>query len=132
MEELGDGVPGGADFPEVDLVLMLGAVILGTSEDHETAIRLREAATILGRPSNFWAPPRCSPALALAGLTQHALEEFAVLELVLDGVAMIGARLIQELLKVVGVALSLAHMVVRGGHVGVGMMLVLLLPFPLP
>jgi hypothetical protein len=48
------------------------------------------------------------PALALARLTQHALEKLAVLELVLDGIAMIGAWLFQELLEVVGVALSLA------------------------
>jgi hypothetical protein len=72
MEELEDGVPGSADYPEVDFVLMLGVVILRTSEDHEAAIRLREAATFIGR---------------------HALDEFVVLKLVLDGVVMIGARL---------------------------------------
>jgi hypothetical protein len=53
MEELGDGVPSYADFPELDLVLTLGADILRTSEDHEAAIRLGEAAPVLGRGPKF-------------------------------------------------------------------------------
>jgi hypothetical protein len=91
-------------------VLMLGAVILRTSEDHEAAILLGEAAPIHGRrPLIFGCLLIAVPALALARLTQHALEELAVLELVLDGVAVIGARHFQELLEVAGIALSLAR-----------------------
>jgi hypothetical protein len=51
--------------------------------------------------------------LVPVGLTQHQLEELAILELMLDGVAVIGARLLQELLKMVIVALSLACSVGR-------------------
>jgi hypothetical protein len=83
-------------------------------------------------PPDFWAPPRCGPTLALARLTQHALEEFAVLELVLDGVAVIGARLFQDMLEVASVALTLARTVGRRDRVGVGAMPILLLTFPLP
>jgi hypothetical protein len=108
-------------------VLTLGAVILKTSENHEAAIRLGEAALILG-----WRLLIAVLALALAMLTQHALEEFAVLELVLDGVAVIGARLFQELLEAVSAALSPARAVSRRDGVGVGTTPVLLLPFPLP
>jgi hypothetical protein len=60
------------------------------------------------------------PSLALARMSQLALDELAVLELVLDGVTVISAWLLHELLEVVGVALSLARMVGRRDHVGVG------------
>jgi hypothetical protein len=33
-------------------------------------------------------------ALALVGLAQYALEQLAILELVLDGIAVVGARLL--------------------------------------
>jgi hypothetical protein len=72
------------------------------------------------------------PALALAGLTQHELEKLAVLEHVLGGEAVIGARLFHELLELVSIALSLVHAVGRRDHIGVGTKPVLLLPFPLP
>jgi hypothetical protein len=123
----------GADFSEVDLVLTLGAVILRTSKDHEAAIRLREVATVLGwHPLIFGHLLVAVPALALGRLTKHAHEKFAVLELVLDRVAMIGASLFQELLKLVGDALSLARMVDHHDRVGVGTTPVLLFLFPLP
>jgi hypothetical protein len=94
MEELGDGIPSGADFPEADLLLTIGAVILRTFEDNEAAIQLRETATILGRrPLIFGRLLVAVLALALARLTLHALEEFVFLELVLDGVAVIDAQL---------------------------------------
>jgi hypothetical protein len=54
MEELEDGVPGGTDFPEADLMFTLGAVILRTFEDHEAALRLGEAAPILGWRPHPW------------------------------------------------------------------------------
>jgi hypothetical protein len=121
MEELRDGVPGGADFLEVDLMLTLGAVMLRPSEDHEVAIRLGEAAPILGRcPLIFWRLFVAVPSLALARMNQLALDELAVLELVLDRVTVIGAQLLHELLEVVGVALSLAGAVGRRDRVGVG------------
>jgi hypothetical protein len=63
-EEHGDGVLGGADFPEADLVLTLGAVILRTSEDHEAVIQLGKAAPVLG-----WRLLVVVPTLALPRLT---------------------------------------------------------------
>jgi hypothetical protein len=48
---------------------------------------------------------------------------------VLDGIAVISAQLFQELLEVVGLALSLARAVGGRDRVGVGVMSVLLLPF---
>jgi hypothetical protein len=114
-------------------VLTLGAVVLRTTKDHEAAIRLREAATILGRrPLIFGCHFVAVPALALATLIQHVIEEFTDLELVPDRVALIGARLFQELLEVVDVALLLACAVGRHDCIGVGKMPVLLLPFPCP
>jgi hypothetical protein len=87
---------------------MLGAVILRTSEDHEAAIWLREAAPVLGRRLLIFGRLLIAVlVLALARLTRHALEELAVLELMLDGVVVIGAQLFQELLEVVGIALFL-------------------------
>jgi hypothetical protein len=131
-EELEDGVPGGANFLESDLVLTLGEIILRTSEDHEAVVRVGEAALILGRRSLIFGGLLIAvPTLVLAGLTQHALEKLAVLELVIDGVAMTGARLFQELFEVVGIALSLARVVDRRDRVVVCMTSVLL-PFPLP
>jgi hypothetical protein len=41
-------------------------------------------------------------------LTQHPLEEFAILKLVFDGVVVVGARFLQDLLEAVVVAMSLA------------------------
>jgi hypothetical protein len=64
-------------------------------------------------------PPCQGPNLALARLTQHLLEKLTILKLVLDGVAVVAAWLLQELLKVVIVALSLAHSVSRCNCVGV-------------
>jgi hypothetical protein len=132
MEELGDGVPDGADFPKSDLVLTPDEVILRTSKDHEASVRVGEAAPILGQHSLIFGGLLIMvPALALAGLAQHALEKLTVPELVLDRVAVISARLLQKLLKVVGVALSLACVIGRHDRVRVGTMLVLLLPSPL-
>jgi hypothetical protein len=51
MEELGNGAFGSADLLESFLVFMLGVVVLRTSKDHEAAIRVGEAAPILGRHS---------------------------------------------------------------------------------
>jgi hypothetical protein len=68
----------------------------------------------------------------LARLTQYPLEELAILKLVLNGVAVVGPQLLQELLEMVVVALSLARSVGRCDRVGVGAMLIphllLLLP----
>jgi hypothetical protein len=70
MEELGDKVHGSADFPESHLVLTLGAVVLTTSEDHEVAVWIEEAAPILGRRSLIFGDLLIAVhALALAGLT---------------------------------------------------------------
>jgi hypothetical protein len=111
---------------------MLGVVVLKNSKDHEATVRVGETAPVLGQRSLIFRGLLIAvPTLTLAGLTQHALEKLIVLELVLDGVAVIGARFFQELLEVVGVALSLARAVGHHNRVGVGTMSVLL-PFPLP
>jgi hypothetical protein len=63
----------------------LGAVVLRTSNDHEVAVRVGEGVPVLGRCSVFlWRLLVVVRTLALAGLTQHSLEELAILELVLD------------------------------------------------
>jgi hypothetical protein len=75
-EELGGGAPSGADLPESDLVLALGAVILRTSEDHEVAIQLGEAVPVLGRrPLIFGLLLVAIPTLGPARLAQHELED---------------------------------------------------------
>jgi hypothetical protein len=60
------------------------------------------------------------------------LEKLAVLELVLDEVAVIGARLLQKLLELVGVAQSLARAVGSHNRVGVGMTPTFFFLFPNP
>jgi hypothetical protein len=59
-------------------------------------------------------------ALAPAGLTYYPLEEFTILELVLDGVTMVVARLLQELLEMVILALSLTCLAGRCDRIGLG------------
>jgi hypothetical protein len=71
------------------------------------------------------------PTLALAGLTQHPLEEFVILKLVLDGLAMVGARFLLELLEVIVVSLSLDRLVGSCDCVGVREMPVPPLPLVL-
>jgi hypothetical protein len=112
--KLGNRALGNAYLPEADLVLALGAVVLRTSKAHEAAVRVGEGIPILGRRSLLLGRLLVAiPALALARLTQHALEELAILELVPDGVAVVGSRLLQELLEMVVVALSLARSIGR-------------------
>jgi hypothetical protein len=101
-------------------VLSLGAIVLRTSKDHEAAVRVKEGVPVLGRHSLLLGHLLVAvPTLALARLTQHALEKFVVLKLMLDGVVVVGARLLQELLEVVVVALPPARSVGRCDHVGV-------------
>jgi hypothetical protein len=133
MEKFWNRAFGGAYLLELDLVLALGAVILRTSKDHEAAVWVREGVPVLSRRSLLLGRFLVMvPAIALAGLIQHPLEEFTILELVLEGVAVVGARLLQELLKMVVVALSLACSVGHCDRVGVGAtsvpLLLLLLP----
>jgi hypothetical protein len=98
-----------AHTPEADLVLALGAVVLRTSKDHVAVVRVGEGVPVLGRRSlDLGRLLVTVSALAPAGLTQHPLEELAILELVLDGVAVIGTRLLQDLLKMVVVACPFA------------------------
>jgi hypothetical protein len=102
-------------------VLTLGAVILRTFKDHKAAVRVGEGVPVLGRRSLLLGHLLVAvPALALAGLTKYLLEELAILELVLDGVAVVGAPLLQELLEMVVVALSLACSVSRCDVLGLG------------
>jgi hypothetical protein len=120
-EKLGNRDLGGTYLTKVYLVLALGAVVLRTSKDHEAAIRVGEGVPVLGRHCLLLGHLLVMvPALTPAGLTQHRLEELAILELVLDRVAMVGAWLLQELLEMVLVALSLARSVGRCNRIGVG------------
>jgi hypothetical protein len=120
-EKLGNRALGGTYLSEVDLVLVLGAVVLRTSKDHEVAVRIGEGVLILGCHSLLLGHLLVAvPALAPTGLTQHPLKELAILELVLEGVAMVGAWLLQELLEMVVTALSLVHSVGRYDRIGVG------------
>jgi hypothetical protein len=76
-----------------DLVLALVKIVLRASKDHEIAVRIGEGVPILKRrPLILGRLLVAVPALVLAGLPQHLLEEFTILELVLDAIAVVGAR----------------------------------------
>jgi hypothetical protein len=131
-EKLGNRALSGAYLSEADLVLALGVIILRASKDHEAAIRVGEGVPVLERrPLVLERLLIAVPTLALPRLTHNPLEEFAILKLVLDGVAVAGARFLQELLQVVVVALSLTHSVGRCDCVGVRVMSIPPLPLVL-
>ena len=79
---------------------------IGSPEDHKAFLEIEKAIPILARHTSFLG--RCLLALSFfwsAGLSQKALEEFAVLVEVLDGVGMVDARALHELVEVVRLAL---------------------------
>ena len=83
-------------------MLALGVNDIGSPKDHEAFLGVRKTIIILAYRAFFLG--RCLLALSLlwpAGLSQKALEEFAVLVEVLDGVGVVGARALYELVKVV-------------------------------
>ena len=87
-------------------MLALGVDGIRSPEDHEAFLRIRKAVPILACHASFLG--RCLLALSFfwsTGLSQKALEEFAFLVEVLDGVGMVGAWTLHELVIVVGLAL---------------------------
>ena len=80
----------------------LGVDGIRSLEDHEAFLGIRKVVPILARHASFLV--RYLLALSLfrsTSLSQKALEEFAVLVEVLDGVGVVGAWTLHELVKVV-------------------------------
>ena len=91
---------------------MLGVDGVGSPKDHEAFLKVGEAIIILAHRASFLGLLLLAlPFLQLASLSQKALEELAVLVEVLDGVGVVGAWTLHELVEVVGLALLglLAH-----------------------
>ena len=134
-KERGDGRLGGACLSVAYLVLALGVDSIGSPKDREAFLGVGEAVFILACHASFLGHLLLAfPFLWLSGLPQEALEELAVLVEVLDGVGMVGARTLHELVEVVGLALLglLAIMIGCGDQGWVGrsapILLVLLAP----
>ena len=124
---LGDGARGGAYLTKPHLLLALGTVVLQATDDDDASVHLRErflhrlllvlvsggllvtAATIeLGRP------------------TKKALHHVIILELVTHRIAVVGARLLLELVEVIVPGRALILAVGRRDHAGGGRPAVLL------
>ena len=104
-------------------------------KDHEAFLGVREAIFILARCASFLGRLLLAfPILWLGGLPQEAFEELVVLVEVFDGIGVVGAWTLHELVKVVRMALLglLAHTVGHGDQSQVGrsvqILLVLLAP----
>ena len=102
---------------------------------HEAFLGIGKAIPILAHHASFLG--RYLLALSFfwsIGLSQKALEEFAVLVEVLDGIGMVGAWALHELLEVVGLALLglLACAIGHGDQRGVGRSTPILLVFFAP
>ena len=87
-------------------MLALGVDGIRSPKDHEAFFGIRKAIPILACRTSFLG----HSLLALSffwpvGLSQKALEEFAVLVEVLDRVGVVGAWALHELVEVVGLAL---------------------------
>ena len=123
MKKGGDGRLGDACLSVAHFVLALGVDSIGSPEDHDAFLGVGKAVPILARRASFLGC--CLLALSffrLSGLSQEALEELAVLVEVLDGVGVVGAWAIHELVEVVGLALLglLARAISSGDQCGVG------------
>jgi len=104
-------------------VLALGVDGIGSPKDHDAFLRVGKAIPNLARRASFLG--RCLLAISFfwpAGWSQEALQELTVLVEVLDGVGMVGARVLHELVKVVGLALLrlLAYAIGNGDQSCVG------------
>ena len=87
-------------------MLALGVDGVGSPKDHEALLEVREAIIIFARHASFLG--RCLLALSFlwpASLSQKELEELIVLVEMLDGVGVVGAWTLHELVEVVGLAL---------------------------
>ena len=115
-KERGDGHLGGTCLSIAYLVLALGVDGIGSPKDHEAFLGVKEAIFILAHHASFIGLLLLAiPFHWLGGLSQETLEELIVLVEVFDGIGVIGAWTLHELVEVVGLALLglLAHSV---GH----------------
>ena len=104
-------------------MLALGVDGIRSPEDHEAFLEIRKAIPILAYHVSFLG--RCLLALSFfrsTGLSQKALEEFAVLVEVLDGVGVVGAWTVHEFVEVVRQSLLglLGRAICRGDQQGGG------------
>ena len=87
-------------------MLAFGVDDVGSPKDHEAFLGVGEAIFILARRTSFLGLLLLAfPFLWLGGLPQKALEELAVLVEMFDGIGMVGAWTLHELVEVVGLAL---------------------------
>ena len=87
-------------------VLALGVDGVGSPKDHEAFLEVGEAVFILARRASFLGCLLLAyPFLWLGGLPQEALEVLVVLVEMFDGIGMVGAWTLHELVEVVGLAL---------------------------
>ena len=87
-------------------MLALGVDGVESPKDHEAFLGVREAIFILARRVSFLGLLLLAfPFLWLGGLLQETLKELAVLVEVFDGIGMVGAWTLHELVEVVGLAL---------------------------
>ena len=102
-KEGGDDRLGGTCLSVAYLVLALGADGVGSPEDHDAFLGVGEAIPVLSRRASFLG---CRLFVVSffqpAGLSQEMFEELAVLVEVFDGVGVVGAWAIHELVEVVG------------------------------
>ena len=111
-------------------MLALGVDGIGSPKDHEAFLGVKKAVIILAYSASFLG--RCLLALSFLrpiGLSQKALEAFAILIEVLDGVGVVGAWALHELVEVVRQALLglLAHVISCGDQRRVGRSALILL-----
>ena len=117
------------------LVLALTVDGVGSPKDHEAFLEVGEVIFILARRASLLGRVLLAfPFLWLSGLPQEALQELTVLVEVFDGIGMVGAWTLHELVEVVGLALLglLAHSVAHSNQNWVARsapVLLVLLPF---
>ena len=111
-------------------MLAFGLDGIGSIEDHDAFLEVRKAIPILAHHASYLG----HRLLALSffwstGLSQKALEEFIVLVEVLDGVGVVSAWALHELVEVVGLALLglLARTIDHGDQSRVGRLALILL-----
>ena len=86
-------------------MLALGVDDVGSPKDNEAFLGVGEAVFILAHRASFLGRlPLAFPFLWLGGLPQEALEELVVLVDVFNGIGMVGAWTLHELVEVVGLA----------------------------
>ena len=101
-EEGGDGRLGGACLPIAHLVLAFGPDGIGSTEDHDALLRFGEAISVLACRASFLGCRLFAVSLLWpAGLSEEMFEELTVLVEVFDGVGVVGAWAIHELIEVV-------------------------------